>query len=422
LSDRNRLTLLLRSGLLIGLLISIYLATRQAIAAWYFQEGSPEAIQAAIAWDPGNPRYYDALANLMHSTAANEKPGELIRLEETAARLSPYDAYYWADLAAAYDWTGRTADAARAFARAQQLFPNSPNINWRVANFYIRTHHLADGLRCLQKVLLEEGVPRRDVFLLATNATGENQAILDEMLPRGAPYFIDFINFQVARGRIDAAEQAWDRMLELNLPFGLRDSFPYLDALIQHRELEPLSRAWAALSARFPAQIRPRSGSGNSISNGDFESEILNGGIDWRVSPVEGALVSLDSVSSGDKSGSLRIDFDGTRNLDYFHLFQFVPVTPGTRYDFSVQMRAKGITTDSGPRFQLYDADDMGKLFLSTENLIGNVEWSEQHLEFRAGATTRLLVVRVARPTSKKFDSHIAGTVWIAHVSLAPVK
>jgi hypothetical protein len=274
----------------------------------------------------------------------------------------------------------------------------------------------------LQKVLLEEGVPRRDVFLLATNATGENQAILDEMLPRGAPYFIDYINFQVAMGRMDAADEAWDRLLELNLPFGLRDSFPYLDALIGHRELKSLSRAWAALSARFPAQIRPRSGSGNSISNGDFESEILNGGIDWRVSPVEGALVRLDSVSSGEASGSLRIDFDGTRNLDYFHLFQFVPVTPGTRYDFSVQMRAKGITTDSGPRFQLYDADDMGKLFLSTENLIGNLEWSEQHLKFSAGPATRLLVVRVARPASKKFDSHIAGTVWIAHVRLAPVK
>jgi len=422
LSDTHRLTLLVRAGLLIALLFSIYLVSRQAIAAWYFEEGSPEAIQAAIAWDPGNPRYYDALANLMHSTAANEKPGELIRLEETAARLSPYDAYYWADLGAAYDWTGRTADAARAFARAQQLFPNSPNINWRVANFYIRTQHLRDGLRCLQKVLLEGGVPRRDVFLLATNATRENRAILDEMLPRGAAYFIDYINFQVALGRMEAAVESWDRLLELNLPFTLRDSFPYLDGLIEHRELESLARAWAALSARFPAQIRPRSGSRNSISNGDFESEILNGGIDWRVAPVEGAQVSLDSGSSGEPSGSLRIDFDGTRNLDYFHLFQFVPVTPATQYDFSVRMRAKGITTDSGPRFQLYDADDMGKLFLSTENLIGNVEWSEHHLKFSAGPATRLLVVRVARPASKKFDSHIAGTVWIAHVSLAPVK
>jgi tetratricopeptide (TPR) repeat protein len=422
LSDRHWLTLLVRAGLLIGLLYSIYLVSRQAIAAWYFQEGSPEAIQAAIAWDPENPRYYDAIANLMHSTAANEKPGDLIRLEETAARLSPYDAYYWADLGAAYDWTGRTADAARAFARAQQLFPNSPNINWRVANFYIRTHNFSDGLRCLQKVLLEDSVPRRDVFLLATNATRDNQAILDEMLPRGAPYFVDYINFQVAMGRMDAAEQTWDRLLELNLPFGLRDSFPYLDALIQHRELESLSRAWAALSDRFPGQIRPRTIHGNSISNADFEFEILNGGIDWRVSPVEGAVVSLDSVSSGEASRSLRIDFDGTRNLDYFHVYQFVPVTPGTRYDFSVQMRAKGITTNSGPRFQLYDADDMGKLFLSTENLIGNAEWSEQHLEFRTGPDTRLLVVRVARPISKKFDNHIRGTVWIAHVNLAPVK
>jgi tetratricopeptide (TPR) repeat protein len=414
--------LLVRAGLLVSFLYSIYLVSRQGIAAWNFQEGSPEAIQAAIAWDPGNPRYYDALANLMHSFAANEKPGDLIRLEETAARLSPYDADYWADLAAAYDWTGRTSDAARAFARAQQLFPNSPTINWRAANFYIRTHKLSDGLRSLQKVLLEDSVPRRDVFLLATNATRDNQSILNEMLPLGAPYFVDYINFQVAVGRIDAAEQTWDRLLELNLPFGFRDSFPYLDALIQHRELEPLSRAWATLSDRFPAQIRPRAASGNFISNGNFEFEILNGGLDWRVSPVEGALVSLDSVSSGEASSSLRIDFDGTRNLDYFHLFQFVPVTPGTRYDFWVQMRAKGITTDSGPRFQLYDADDMGKLFLSTENLIGNAEWSEQHLKFSAGPDTRLLVVRVARPASKKFDSHIAGTVWIAHVSLAPVK
>jgi hypothetical protein len=274
----------------------------------------------------------------------------------------------------------------------------------------------------LQKVLLEDSVPRRDVFLLATNATRDNKAILDETLPLRAPYFFDYINFQIGMEKVDAAEQAWARLLELNLPFGFRESFPYLDALIQHREWEPLSRAWVALGDRFPTQIRPRAMPGNSVSNGNFEFEILNGGLDWRITPVEGAVVSLDSENSREGFRSLRIDFDGTRNLDYYHVLHFVPVTPGTRYNFSVHMRARGITTDSGPRFQLYDAYDMGKLFLSTENLVGNFEWSPEYLEFKTGPDTRLLVVRVARPASRKFDSRIAGTVWISRVNLSPVK
>jgi tetratricopeptide (TPR) repeat protein len=422
LSDRNWPTFLFRACLLVGLLYSIYLVGSQGIAAWYFRESSPEAIQAAIAWDPGNPRYYDSLANLMHSYAANENPGDLIRLQETAARLSPYDAYYWADLGAAYDWAGHRSEARDAFKRAQQLFPNSPTINWRLANFYIRAHDIPDGLRCLQKVLLGDSVPRRDVFLLATNATPDNSVILDDTLPPHAAYFIDYINFQIGMDRINAAEQAWARLLELNLPFNLREPFPYVDALIQHRELEPLLQAWSALGERFPAQIGSRAMPGNSVSNGNFEFEILNGGLDWRVTPVEGAVVSLDSENSHEGLRSLRIDFDGTHNLDYYHVLQFVPVTPSTRYNFSVHMRTRGITTDSGPRFQLYDAYDMGRLFLSSENLVGNFEWSPEHIEFRTGPETRLLVVRVGRPASRKFDSRIAGTVWISRVSLRPEK
>jgi len=404
------------------MLYSIYVVSRQGIAAWYFQQGSPEAIQSAIAWDPGNPRYYDTLANLMHSYAANEKPGDLIRLQETAARLSPHDANYWADLGSAYEWTARTADAGRAFKRAQQLFPNSPDINWRLANFYVRDHDVTEGLRCLQKVLLGNSLPGKDVFLLATNATRDNREILDETLPRHATYFFEYINFQISMNRIDAAEQTWTRLLELNLSFGFREAFPYLDALIQHQEVGPLLQAWSTLGERFPEQIRPRALPGDSVSNGNFEFEILNGGLDWRVTPIEGATVSLDSEGPREGLRSLRIEFDGSRNLDYYHVLQFVPVTPGTRYNLSMNLRGKGISTDSGPRFQAYDAYDMAKLFVSGENLVGNYGWTPQNIEFNTPADTRLLVVRVARPASRKFDSHLAGTIWVSHVSLTPVK
>jgi hypothetical protein len=83
-------------------------------------------------------------------------------------------------------------------------------------------------------------------------------------------------------------------------------------------------------------------------------------------------------------------------------------------------MRAKGITTDRGPRFQVFDAFNMGKLLRSTESIVGTCGWSSQLLEFKTDSDTRLLLVRVARPPSNKLDNQISGTVWIDQVSLTP--
>jgi hypothetical protein len=115
---------------------------------------------------------------------------------------------------------------------------------------------------------------------------------------------------------------------------------------------------------------------------------------------------------------SLRIDFDGTRNLNFWHLFQYVIVRPDTRYHFSAVLRANGITTDSGPRFELFDAYDMARLYVFTEGRTGTSGWREQRLEFRTPRETQVLILRLARAASRKFDNQIAGTVWIDRVRL----
>ena len=371
----------------------------------------------AMKWDPANPEYYDALGTLMHLYADRANSDEMVRLYQNAARLSPHDAQFWADLGAAYDWAGRSKDALDAFQRAQHLFPNSPEINWRLANFYVRAGRIPDALRTLRMVLQEDGTAGRKIFTLVSNATRDRQALL-EMLPPQAPVFFEYINFRIEKGDIAGAEEAWTRLLQLNLPFDLRAAFPYLDALIQSKEVVRLSEIWSDLAQRFPTQI-PRIVSGsNLVTNGSFESDILNGGLDWRVLPTEGVVVSLDSVGAFEGARALRVKFDGSRNVIYGHVFQYLPVQPKTRYRFSGHMRVQGITTDSGPRFQVCDAYNRTKLFVSTENLVGTSGWSEQHAEFTTLADTRLLLVRVVRPVSTKLDNQIAGTVWIDDVRL----
>jgi hypothetical protein len=114
----------------------------------------------------------------------------------------------------------------------------------------------------------------------------------------------------------------------------------------------------------------------------------------------------------------LRIIFDGSSNLDFGHVFQYVPVQPSTRYRFSASMRVQGITSDSGPRFQVCDAYNIADLFLSTENFTGTSTWSQQNAVFMTKPDTNLLLIRVARLMSSRFDNKSSGTVWIADVSL----
>jgi hypothetical protein len=420
LSNNRSLSLLLRAFLVCGLLYCMYLVTRRAIGAWYFRKKMPQDIQTAIKWDPGNPEYYDDLATLTHLYSSGGNPAEVVRLSEKATQLSPYNAFYWADLGSAYEWAGRKNDALVAFTRARALFPNSPEINWKAANFYVRIRRTSDALAALQQVLLEDSSKERQVFVLATNATEYNQEILAEMLPQRAPVILDYLNFQIETGRMEAARETWAMLLESKLPFELSQSFPYLDALIQHRDVDQLTEAWAALCVRFPQEICARESKPNLITNGDFAFPLLNGGLDWRVFPVEGVAVSEDPSVGVSGSKSLRIEFNATQNLEYAHVLQYVPVSPNTSYAFSAYMRAQGITTDSGPRFEVLDARDPSKLFLSTENVTGTSDWAARQIEFKTSPDTHMLIVRIVRPVSHKFDNRLAGRVWIARVSLLP--
>src|SRR6267154_4047745 len=109
----------------LALFFCIYLAGRRGIADGFFQQDSPVSIQTAIKWDRDNPEYYDALGTLTHFYAVTGNLSESVQFYESATRLSPYDAHFWSDLGAAYDWAGRPDDALNAFQRALRLFPNS---------------------------------------------------------------------------------------------------------------------------------------------------------------------------------------------------------------------------------------------------------------------------------------------------------
>lgn len=422
MTDKRWLGLSVRVLLSLALVYCIYLVTTKAVAYWYFRQPTPERIRQAIRFDPRNPMYHAVLARLTLYSPEGGDLEEVIRLYEQATRLSPHQARYWAELAGAYELAGRSADARAAYERAQELFPRSPEINWKLGNFYLRAGNMRAALAAFQKVLFGDPSLRRPAFELAWRATDDAALILTEMVPPEGEIYFEYLAYLIDKQRLDPAITVWNRLLVLNLPFEPQAAFPYLDALIQHRRLDELTSAWTVLVERFPTRVRQPRFENSLITNGDFETDILQGGLGWRVWFAEGVVASIDSLTFFDGTRSLKIRFDGHHNVDYHHVLQYVPVRPNAFYRFTGYLRTQDITTDSGPRFQIQDAYDPAKLSLLSENLLGTQSWAPQQLEFKTGRDTRLLLVRFVRPLSQKFDNQIAGTTWIDRVSLMAIE
>jgi hypothetical protein len=413
---------LIFSALALGLSYCIFVVGRQSIAEWHHRQPGLQDARKAVAWNENNAIYHAALARILEWSGQGSQLNEAAQHYKRATELSPYSGTYWAELAGAMELEGQVSDAENAYVRARQLAPYSPLVNWHLGNFYIRQARTAEALPCFKVVLQGDPGLSRQAFDLAWRAGADPALILEAMIPPEPDVLLQYVSYLGEKKRIDESIAAWERLVSLQMPFALRKAFPFVHYLIQNHRVDQAGSVWDDLARLHPTEIRKQAYDGNLITNGDFEGLILNGGLGWQVVPDEGVVVRVDSLEFFDGTRSLRIDFDGTNNITYRHIYQYVPVRPNTVYRFGAYLRARGITSDSGPQIQLFDYYEPTRLNHRTSNRTGTQGWEPEQLQFETGADTNLLVVRVARPKGRTFDSQIAGTVWIDRVTLVPAE
>lgn len=407
---------------------------RRAAVSWFVARATHSAglpgeqsaeirknLRLAAALDAADPRLASLLARSLQFSLDAEDVEEVIRLYERAAALGPHRAQLWVDLGSAYEWLGRSTDARRAYERARFLFPNSPEINWQLGNFAIRAGHRQEAAAFLRTCVLRSPEFRRPAFDLAWRATQDAAYVLNEVVPAQTEALLAYLIFLSETGRLEAAGEAWFRLRAKGLAFEPARAFRYLDALIEQNRTAELSAAWAALAEAFPGKIPPRGPGENLLVNGDFESEPVNGGLDWRLIPMPGVEVRPVTLVFQHGTHALEIRFADTENINYAHVVQFVPVEPNRRYRLSGYLRAEGITSDSGPRVQIHSPREPALPPVTLPDVLGSTPWSRISAEFVTGPETSLLSVRLIRLPSERFSGAFRGTVWMDDLSLVPL-
>ena len=408
------LAVLLFAGMFILSVGKLWLADR------YGRSTDPRNWARAARIEPRNPVYWHQLGVYEEWDVARGNLSQASEHLKRAAALDPWSDANWMDLASIDEALGNTRAAAADYLRAKWAYPTSPQVFWQFGNFLLRQENFSGASVYLRRALAADPNLTASALALCTRTGQPVSSIFRDILPAQSQYYLIALNYFISQNNADAALESWHRLLTLDTPLQMSSSFPLMEEMIHTGRIMQASRIWQqALHKSYSPADNAQNPS--LVFNGGFERHILNGGFDWRVVPTRGAAFKRDASIAHAGKHAMRIAFDGTSNLDFQNLYEFVPIQPGHQYHFSAYLRTRDISTDSGIGFLVFDPLHSSAPQTRTSTLVGTQPWTLLTANISAPSGTNLIEIALRRKPSEKFANKLSGTVWVDDVTLIPV-
>jgi pentatricopeptide repeat protein len=370
-----------------------------------------QGLQRATALEPSNPDYWHLLGRyrlfaLQEPQAASTDLQHAISLNKNVSR-------YWMDLATAQRVLGNIKQQQQALEQAVRIDPKTPQIAWEAGNFFLADGQTEKALDNFKIVIENDPIAESAALDLSWRATHDVKLVLSHAIPPHFRPHLDLIAVLVQNRQPDAAMSVWREMMKLDGTFNVQSAIPFVQFLMDQHHVDDVQEVWAGLS-RLSASLRRSPPEGNLIVNGDFEEDIIPGGLSWRLNFIPATLTAeVDDREFHVRSNSLFLNFKGSPFADS-GISQYVPVKPNSRYELLFDVKSQEIESANGPRLIVADAYTSVPLSLGVE-WQGTHVWTGDHVTFTTGPDTRLVRVLIGR--SPAFGL-IRGKMWIDYVRM----
>jgi tetratricopeptide (TPR) repeat protein len=395
----------------------VYSALKLLLASNRMHSLDPVKMQKAIVLEPGYAEYWDRMGRMLQFELDDQDLAGALKNYRMAVQLSPRTARYWVDLAVVQENLGDVQQARDDFARALAAYPASAEIRWEYANFLLRQGELQAALQGMRESIAGDPSLLPLAITRAWRATGDADELATKVLPPNPQAYLQALDFFAQEKNVDAGLRIWSHLAALPQKFPIEKLFPSFEEMISENRAADAQRMW---NEALEVCGVPHEPTGERlVFNGGFETDVLNGGLDWRLNPGLGMAVEYDTTVHHGGSRSLRMDFNGGVNLDLTEPAQFVPVEPGQLYTFHAYLRTDSISTESAIHFEIFDPSRR-EIAAKTDGLNGTHLWTGVDAEIRTGPLTKFLEVMLRRTPSRQFENKLGGTIWIDDVSLTP--
>lgn len=370
---------------------------------------------------PENPQFrHQHLGRIHQYSLTHQDYREALNQYRSALLSNPLSSRTWFDVAKLHWWVGRIGEAQRALGLALRFNPSDARLRWESAVFLIQLGSQDEAVENLKHLVKTDRSMRSSYFALLQTLTAPTD-LIETIIPRDRAVLSDYLGFLIDHGDAVGARAVWKRLTDIpgdDVSPSL--TLSYVDLMLSQKMISDAGSAWVA--ALRQKGFQGDGASPNLIWNSGFErDETFGRGFDWRIRSIPGVEVGFDANNPKEGKQSLKISFDGTKNVDFSGVWQVVRVKPNTRYALRAQIKTNGLTTSNGLRMEVLDFLD-GRLYDATEGVAGSHDWSELKTSFLTSPRAQAVVVRVRREASQKLDNLIAGTTWIDQVYLKEIR
>ncbi len=388
---------LYRTSGAVALAALIWCLAATAVLGWedrLARAGGRETIETAIHLAPGDARNYAVLASLGGADRS--------RALELAAKTSPFDSKAWIALGLDAELQGDRARAARCLLEAARV-DKTYAPRWSLANFYFRSNNREKFWSWLREAARMSYGDPRPLAQLAWNLAEDRPEALEALSDR-PPVLESYVSLLLDKNRMGPAETAAGKLLEAAGKEAAGAALVYSDRFLEAGRPEAALRLWNRLAAARSIPARPLDPErGPHLTNGDFASEPLNRGFDWRPRAVAG--VEMVRQPAG---GGLRFSFSGRQPEYCMLMFERVPLAPGRRWRLAFEYRSEGMAGETGLRWRTIGAEWQAP---------ARETWREAEFEFRSppeGSVVPLVLAYERAPGTMR----TAGSFWLRRVRL----
>jgi hypothetical protein len=366
----------------------------------YARESTENGLEKAIFLNPDNPDNYILLANFLYLDFSPDKE-RVLTLYKRSLELSPFNYNNWISLSEFLTESGDDRKALYALRIATDLAPGVVSLRWKAGVLALELNDKEMVISNLRAVISSDRQRRKLAFTALWQYIQNGDEILGSIPENALPSYLEFL---INTNRIVESKAAWNKLKEREkIPETL--FFRYVSFLIDNGDIMSSKELWNG-----------KYGDWDGIWNGNFETEATNSGFDWYIRWVEGVEIERDTGSfEGDYS--LKVTFDGTKNVNFSHIRQIIPVEEDTEYVLSSFMKSDEITTKDGIQWEVscFHSNDLDSL---SESLVGTSGWHRVNLFFRTPLNCKAIELRLRRFESNRLDRFISGKVWIDKVEL----
>ena len=406
----------------VSIFVALWLAffsIRTAIAAHEVGLGDLRGYERAVRLEPRNAFYWYLLGRYFQYNLDAFDPGKAIQAYQKSLALEPRSAEALMDLASVYDGEGDSQNAERYFVDAKRAYPASAETRWRYGNFLLREGRIPDAYRELHQAVVADPSFGPEAFSRCWRVNPDAEAIADQVLTPRPEIYVEVVHQLAGQGLLDPALQIWQRLVALHPTLPSWNLFRLSQALITAGRPAEAHQVWLQAGNMLATPVDPDPPS--IVWDGGFESDVTGYGFTWNPKTDQsGYRISFDSQQKHSGKQSLRVIFDGTKNVNMSDACQLLLVEPGKTYQVSGWILTNGITKDEGLRLAISanrSATPSGGI---TEDVRGTQNWTLVQTHWTSPSDSQLADLCLVRRAGGEGDGTIAGAAWIDDVKVTP--